>query len=114
MKYVVNWYDADYHAVLENGPPLVGARLEPHLFGYPPREVREVWIIELDAVESLFPSIRDRGLGLTISYSGTWSGNDQATPGERLFGLSVYDDVTRVVDPRDRPVLIVRASDSAG
>jgi hypothetical protein len=112
LKYVVNWYNADFHAVLENGPPLEGARLERHLFGLPPYEARDVWAIELDAIETLLPEVRDRGLGVTISSSGTWSGKDQDAPGELLFGLGVFDDVTRVIDPRDQPIMLVKASDA--
>jgi hypothetical protein len=108
MKYVVNWYSTDLHAVLENGPPLIGAYLEDHPFGAPPRELRTVWVIELDALETLLPQIQDHSVIVSLSYSAIWSGPNMRNPGAPLFGLSITDDVERSFDPRDRPIHLVQ------
>ena len=110
MKFVINRYNIDFHVILEDPPPIPGARLEHHAWGLPPVEVRPIWTVEFADLMQLLDAIERLGVCLDVSKSAYWSEADVANPGERLFGLSVTDDWSCEVDPRDRPIQILRGA----
>lgn len=111
MEFAVNRYKVNFHAIPSDPPPLPGARLEARPFGWPPFEMREIWIMEIDGLEELLRTIRAMDTDFEVSLSAYWSGPRIGAPGHCLFGISLVDDPKFAIDPRDRPVEIVRPSD---
>jgi hypothetical protein len=87
-------------------PPLPAAIVEDHPFGIPPIEIRSIWVFEINDLAQILSVVESKGLCLEISYSGYWSGSTLTEPGERLFGISLYEDLG--IDRRRRPIRIVR------
>jgi hypothetical protein len=108
MKFAVNRYDLNFHVILEDPAPIPDAQLEHHPFGLPPFEIRPIWTVDIADLDQLLGLIERLGTSLDVSRSGFWSGFDLANPGERLFGISLIDDPTYEIDPRDRPIPIPR------
>lgn len=111
MKFAVNRYKIGYHAVITDPAPIVGARVEHLLYGLPPFEVRPIWTADIDDLAQLLGIVDRLGVSLDLSRSAYWTGRDFHNPGERLFGISLIDDPSYEVDPRDRPIRIAKRPD---
>ena len=108
MKFAVNRHQIGFHAVITDPAPIPGARVEHLLYGLPPFEVRPIWTTDIDDLGQLMDLADRFGVSLDLSKSPYWSGSDFHDPGERLFGISLVDDPSYEIDPRDRPVMIVK------
>lgn len=93
MKFAVNQYNVNFHVQTGDSPPIAGAMLEEHPFGIPPLELRQVWIADINDLSHILKTIDHNGTIVDVSKSGYWSGNSLDNPGERLYGLGIYDDV---------------------
>jgi len=106
-KFALNRYNVDFHAVVDDPPPLADAVLEWHPFGIPTYELRQIWIVEIDTLEEILARVDALDLRICVSGSGYWSGNTFENLGERLYGIATVGDRSFPVDPRDRPIRIV-------
>jgi hypothetical protein len=110
MKFAVNRYNIDCHAVITDPAPIPGAQIEQLLFGLPPFDVRPIWTIDIRDLTQLTELIESLGIPMEVSKSGFWTGSDFRDPGERLLGISLIDDPNYQIDPRDRPIRITRGN----
>jgi hypothetical protein len=108
MKFAVNRYNIIFHAVITDPPPIAGAQIEQLLFGLPPFEVRPIWTIDIRDLAQLTELIESLGVSMDVSKSAYWTGSDFRDPGQRLFGISLIDDPSYKIDPRDRPIKIIK------
>ena len=107
MRFALNRYDINFRVIVADGPPIPGAKLEVHPFGLPPFERRDIWMIEVRNLDHVCELAQHLGTQLNISESSYWSGTTLSEPGNRLFGISVIDDPSAEIDPRDKPIRVV-------
>lgn len=106
-KFALNRYDVDFHAVVDDPPPIADAVLEWHPFGIPPYELRQIWVFEIGTLEEIVARVDALDLEMCLSRSGYWSGSSLEDLGERLYGIATVGDWSFPIDPRDRPIRIV-------
>jgi hypothetical protein len=92
MKFAVNRYNIDCHAVITDPAPIPGAQIEQLLFGLPPIEIRSIWTFDIRDFAELTEIIESLGVSMKVSKSAYWTGPDVHAPEERLFGISLIDD----------------------
>lgn len=105
MKFAVNQYNVNFHVRAGDSPPIAGAILEEHPFGIPPLELRQIWIADINDLSHILETVDRYGAAIDVSKSGYWSGNSLDNPGERLYGLGIYDD--KSIDAPEQPIRIV-------
>jgi hypothetical protein len=108
MKFALNRYNIDFHAVITDPPPIAGAQIEELMFGLPPFEVRPIWTVDIRDLAQITELIESLGVSMEVSKSGYWTGPDVRDPGERLFGISLIDDPNYQIYPRDHPIRIIK------
>jgi hypothetical protein len=108
MKFALNRYNIDFHAVITDPPPIAGAQIEELMFGLPPFEVRPIWTVDIRDLAQITELIESLGVSMEVSKSGYWTGPDVRDPGQRLFGISLIDDPNYQIDPRDYPIRIIK------
>jgi hypothetical protein len=113
VKFALNRYNVNHHVQPVDPPPMPDARLEEHPFGTTPFELRQIWIVEVDHLAQILTVVDQERAYVDFSLSAFWSGNSLEDPGERLYGIAVFDDPSYPIDPRDRPIMIARESDQA-
>ena len=114
MKFAVGRYNVDFHPVPSDPAPVSGAVLEDHAFGIPPREVRSIWVAEISSLEDLLEALQGGQAEINLSVSGYWTGETISSPGERMYGLGVFDDPSFGIDTRPRPVMLAPTRDTNG
>ncbi|MFZ0425816.1 MAG: hypothetical protein WAL80_23305 [Xanthobacteraceae bacterium] len=110
MKFALNRYNVNDPLISGDPPPIPNISKESHPFGEPPFEVRSIWVFEMNDFADITRMISSGEKAVELSLSGYCSGSSLAEPGERLFGISLYDNLD--IDPWGHPIRIVRKRQS--